>query len=275
MALYGDWTSWQGTLKTLSLTKKGDNLFRALATGPLSGPGMATPWKSPSLQYKFYPKLVGELIDLNRKWGTPLKKPWAGLKKDLYLDLKWHKRAESIVKESLLHQGLMSSLVLLFTWSFESLNPEAPSLLLPLALIYLGGLFALGIVTEFLEKRALGEGYHFWCTLIRLELFSQVKLPLQEILSRAHLSKALSGKDRDLESVRKVLHQAVDSWQKFGHPLGETLQDLREEYTFIVEQKMDLLVKRLKLVQMGAAFTFILPSFFYLVSVHVGHYLLY
>ncbi len=263
-----------GWLERFQLVKRGENLFRELSLQTPGEVGFNPPdWEAPLLRYKFYPSVIKELVDLNRKWGTPLKVPWRRLKRDLYLDLQWQKRAKTVVGETLLHQGLMSGFVLLFTWSFEALEPRSPSLIPGLIGFYTLGFGLLTFVTHILEKRVLGEGRLFWCGLIRLETFSQARLSVQETLLKSDIKYALTGEDKDFESARRLLRDAIESWQKIGHPLEETLADLREEYSFIVEQKMDLLLKRLKLVQMGMAFAFILPSFFYLLSVHMNHFL--
>ena len=264
----------KGGLWTLKASRVGDKLFYELSTKAPGLTGFSPPdWKDQRLQYKFYPLLIKELVELNQKWGTPLKGPWSKLKRDLHLDLKWQKKAESIVAEALFQQGTMSAFVLLFAWSFESLSPKRPSLLPELFCFYSLGLFLLGLLSRFLEKRALGEGALLWSGLIRLEIFTAVKLSVQETLSKSKLQNFLQGRDKDFFSVRQILGEALEAYQQFGRPLGETLEDLRQEYSFIVEQKMALLLKHLKLVQVGMALLFVLPSFFYLISVHINQFL--
>ena len=256
------------------LGKKGDNLFRQVSTiNPAQVGFDPQNWEKPAIQYKFYPAVIKELIALNRKWGTPLQGPWKRLKRDLYNDLQWQKRSEAIVKEAVFHQILMSSFVLFFAWSFQAINPGSASLLLELLLFYLLGLAILLFVVRALEKRVLGEGSELWCGIIRLELFYQAKLSVQEVLLHSNIVPALQGKDSDFSSMRQILKTAIDSWQKLGQPIGDILLDMRQEYAFIVEQKMDVLLKRLKLIQMGMALFFILPSFFYLLSVSMDNFL--
>ncbi len=255
----------------LNAGKKGENLLREISLNfPGVGQFRAPDWNARHLQYKFYPSMVKELISLNQKWGTPLKIPWRQLKSGLYLDLQWHKRARAIVHEALMQQGLMSGFVLLFAHSLENLNPESPSSIPGLAAFYLAGMGLLLVVAQILEHKSLAEGHLFWRGLIRLEVFVQARLSVRETLAKSGLAKALQGSDKAFDFMRSVLHQALESWQKRGHPLGETIADLRQEYAFVAEQKMQRLLKQLKGLQMACAFVFILPSFFYLISAQMG-----
>ena len=252
--------------------KRGENLFRELSLrSPCQRESFHPPdWDAPTLQYKFYPAVIKELWELNRKWGTPLQEPWKRLKRDLYQDLQWTRRAQSIVREGVLQQILMSCLILLFCWSFESLNPKGSSLLFPLTLLYLLGVGCFLLLTRIWEKKTLTEGLSLWRGLVRLDLFSQARLSVQEALSQSEVSSLWEGRDPFFESMRKTLREAIELWQKTGRPLGDTLFDLREEYAFLMEQKMHLLLKRLKATQMAMAFLVILPSFFYLLCVQMN-----
>ena len=260
-------------LQGLNMGKKGENLLREMSLYfPGGGTRHAPDWNAASLQYKFYPSTVKELMALNQKWGTPLKAPWRQLKRDLYSDLQWHKRARAIVTEALFQQGTMSGFVLLFAYSLETLNPGRPSSLPGLSAFYLLGMAALLAIAQYWEHKSLAEGHLFWRGLIRLEVFICARLSVRETLAKSGLEKALHGKDQSLEFMRRILGESLESWQKWGHPLGETLSDLRQEYAFVCEQKMEQLLKHLKALQMAAAFVFILPSFFYLISSHMGSF---
>ncbi len=260
-------------LRDLKMSKKGENLLREMSLYfPGAGKRHAPDWGAASLQYKFYPSTVKELMALNQKWGTPLKAPWKQLKRDLYSDLQWHKRARAIVIEALFQQGTMSGFVLLFAYSLESLNPGGPSSLPGLSAFYLLGLVTLLATAQYWEHKTLAEGHLFWRGLIRLEVFICARLSVRETLAKSGLADALSGRDKDLEFMRRMLGESLESWQKWGHPLGETLSDLRQEYAFVTEQKMGQLLKYLKALQMAAAFIFILPSFFYLMAAHMTRF---
>lgn len=222
-----------------------------------------------SEEYKGYGMVLEQILLAHRRVGINLNKSIFSLRTNLHKDLLWEGKVLDETKNSMMQFFIIS----IITWAFgfsmaHSLNAPIPTLAIVLVLIFqLFGLIVYQLLETVLEKKLLQKYRTFDQKLCLLSLLLKTNLSYQETVEQSGIGAMLElSWEGELNKLAKAVTRMLKSWKYQGNSIDSELLEIRNEVSFVIDQKFQNYLGYLKAVKFTTLALFYLCPYFMLVG---------
>jgi len=227
-------------------------------------------WKSsssistkPCPQYKFYTKLVLDMLHMAQEFGGPAEEGFHYLRKGLYREKKFDDTLR-VKKVQSLTQFFFTSMA---SWGFVSISYfylgidwHSDTLILMAFSQGLGVFLFIGI-HQYWRRRYFFRTENSISVLVRASLLSKVPIPLGVFLKKSGISDYIYNPG-SVQEIAIPLKEALHRFKNLGQGIENTLEDLLNESWFSHEQRQKSWLGKLEILKFLILSIFFLGSYF-------------
>lgn len=216
-------------------------------------------------EYKFYAKLLHELLDVHRRLGISLRLILPELRSNLVIDLQFEKKIKGLI----LGGNLQFFVIAMTTWIFIFFSSSLADLPLnpwDLILILIIQVIAV-FVFNFLIKRFQRNIFSKFNNVIEgLYLFSsmvEVGLPNARVLSESRILEGDLVRYGEFEFCAERMKEHIGRWRENGVSPKVGVSEVIKEVWHLQEMGFSKFIKAVDLIKFSVLAFFFLPAYFY------------
>ena len=223
----------------------------------------------PIPQYKFYGSTISTLLQLNRRYGIPLREPLGELQKMLSIDLKFEKKISAIYSSAFTHLFVISAIV----WAFSIVTHKVTELERYLSidftifLIQLSGGLSFWIISNRIKVAMLGWLSNTLGPMTAFHSLLSVGLSCAEVSRFSSIDSAATVLESRFADEHGRMAHLLCEWRERGTSIGGEWKALIDDIWSLGEESLSKYTAGLEMIKFVVLAVFFLGSYF----VYIGH----
>lgn len=212
--------------------------------------------------YKFYSGLLGELLELRKKFGANINSGLSSIREGIAKDLKFEQRFLDALLVALFQYCFIMGVTWVFVFFMHDIQKN---LFTAEYFLYLGSFQLLGIILLvlsllFLKNRLFMSYPPVFYSLYTIRSLYNADLPIGVLIKKAEIGKL--NKNSFLKTIVESLETALQKKVKRGENIEADIQSCLDETWYSLDKRHETFKKWQDVLKLVFMAVFILPGYF-------------